>query len=445
MSSNGYLRTSYHNYPPQFLNGGAPLVANTQINLYLNKAPISQYLAGGLPFPAPKTTGYLPSFSTGATSSWLQSNNNYSNGNQSPIDMFNPSSSNGYNLYPNGNNFQAQPYPVPPYVPYAGNNYGQQAYDNGYNPYGNGYIDEGFPLPPQLDVTTMAMGEEGGDGYTPPPLPSPPPTELPKRYAANESAIFWGDPHIVDADRTAKTNDRATSFDVTDAGLYNILEDKGIQFNAKFEKFPQWGPTVATEAGINLNGAKVLFTGDGTATVNGKTLAEGESVTLKDGSKVTKAGRVLKVSTDPTKGEYDLELTSVDSGAKKAGGTPICYIDAKVSTRSNGVAMDAVAPKGILGEGFDEDSVERKALKLGGADKYKADKLIADNPQILPPPPSPEPPFPPFLTTFAMGEEGGGGYNPPSNPEPPFLTTFAMGEEGGGGYNPSFPPQWYQG
>lgn len=423
MSSNGYLRTSYHNYPPQFFNGGSPLVANTQINLYLNKAPISQYLAGGLPFPAPKTTGYLPSFSTGATSSWLQSNNNYSNGNQSPIDMFNPSSSNGYNPYSNGNNFQAQPYPVPPYVPYAGNNYGQQAYDNGYNPYGNGC-------------------------YNPPPLPSPPPTELPKAYAVNESAIFWGDPHIVDADRTAKTNDRATSFDVTDAGLYNILEDKGIQFNAKFEKFPQWGPTVATEAGINLNGAKVLFTGDGTATVNGKTLAEGESVTLKDGSKVTKAGRVLKVSTDPTKGEYDLELTSVDSGAKKAGGTPICYIDAKVSTRSNGVAMDAVAPKGILGEGFDEDSVERKALKLGGADKYKADKLIADNPQILPPPPSPEPPFPPFLTTFAMGEEGGGGYNPPSNPEPPFppfLTTMAMGEEGGGGYNPSFPPQWYQG
>ncbi len=392
--------------------------------------------------------------------------------------MFNPSSSNGYNLYPNGNNFQAQPYPVPPYVPYAGNNYGQQAYDNGYNHYGNGYnntfdgngvegssyhhhnMDEGFPLPPELDVTTMAMGEEGCDGYNPPvmttmamgeegcdgynppPLPSPPPTELPKAYAVNESAIFWGDPHIVDADRADKTNDRATSFDVTDEGLYNILEDKGIQFNAKFEKFPQWGPTVATEAGINLNGAKVLFTGDGTATVNGKTLAEGESVTLKDGSKVTKAGRVLKVSTDPTKGEYDLELTSVDSGAKKAGGTPICYIDAKVSTRSNGVAMDAVAPKGILGEGFDEDSVERKALKLGGADKYKADKLIADNPQILPPPPGPEPPFPPFLTTFAMGEEGGGGYNPP----PQFdATTLAMGEEGGGGYNPSFPPQWHQG
>jgi hypothetical protein len=56
------------------------------------------------------------------------------------------------------------------------------------------------------------------------------------------------------------------------------------------------------------------------------------------------------------------------------------------------------------------------------------------------------------MTTFAMGEEGGDGYNPPSNPEPPFppfLTTFAMGEEGGGGYNlPSLPPlpsQWYQG
>ena len=431
MSSNGYLRTSYHNSLPPFSNGGAPLVANTQINLYLNKAPISQYLAGGLPFPALQTTEYLPSFSRNPNlaSSWLQSNNNYSNGYQPPIDMFNASSSNGYN-------FQAQPYPVPPYVPYAGNNYGQQAYNN---PYGNGYNN-----------TFDGNGVAGSschhhnidEGFYPPP--APPPTELPKAYAVNESATFWGDPHIVDADRADKTNDKATSFDVTDEGLYNILEDKGIQFNAKFEKFPHWGPTVATEAGINLNGAKILFTGDGTTTVNGKTLAEGESVTLKDGSKVTKAGRVLKVSTDPTKGEYDLELTSVDSGQKKDNGTPICYIDAKVITRSNGVAMDGVAPKGILGEGFDDDGLERKALKLGGSDKYKADKLIADNPQLLPPPPSPEP----RMTTFAMGEEGGGGYNPPYNPEPR-MTTFAMGEEGGGGYNlPSLPPlpsQWYQG
>jgi hypothetical protein len=328
-------------------------------------------------------------------------------------------------------------------VPYAGNNYGQQAYDNGYNPYGNGYnntfdgngveesschhhnIDEGFPPPP-----------------------APPPTELPKAYAVNESATFWGDPHIVDADRADKTNDRATSFDVTDAGLYNILEDKGIQYNAKFEKFPQWGPTVATEAGINLNGAKVLVSADGTATVNGKKLLDGETVTLKDGSKITDSGKGVKISTDPSSGEYDIEITSVDSGQKKPDGSKIYYIDSKVTTREKGVASDAVAPKGILGEGFDDDNVERKALKLGGADKYKADKLIADNPQPLPPPPSPEP----RMTTFAMGEEGGDGYNPPSNPEPPFppfLTTFAMGEEGGGGYNlPSLPPlpsQWYQG
>jgi len=38
----------------------------------------------------------------------------------------------------------------------------------------------------------------------------------------------------------------------------------------------------------------------------------------------------------------------------------------------------------------------------------------------------------PQMTTYAMGEEGGGGYNPP----PPHATTRAVGEEGGGGYNP---------
>jgi hypothetical protein len=99
-------------------------------------------------------------------------------------------------------------------VPYAGNNYGQQAYNNND---GNGYDDT-------LNGNTL-----GGNFYPyndielPPP---PPPTELPKAYAVNESATFWGDPHIVDADRADKTNDRATSFDVTDEGLYNILEDK---------------------------------------------------------------------------------------------------------------------------------------------------------------------------------------------------------------------------
>ena len=60
----------------------------------------------------------------------------------------------------------------------------------------------------------------------------------------------------------------------------------------------------------------------------------------------------------------------------------------------------------ILGEGFDEDGVERKALKLGGADKYTVTTLIADDKTPLLAPRRPLtpwngdlpqlPPFPPY-------------------------------------------------
>jgi hypothetical protein len=394
--SNSYLRTSYHNCPCP-LPGAGKFNANrgnAQVGDYANTPLAGTAPLGGLPFPAPFSQvgvgGYVAN-SQNPQANWgvtAHANNGFYG--QRLYDTPNPENS----YYTAG---QPMPYPMVEFVPspFSGGGYSQSAYANG-GALGNGYAGQyGMQQGGGAYNGTNSAGYHpygGGNsilyfdfpqGYLPSlghgDVPAPLPTELPKAYGVNETAAFWGDPHIVDADRADKTNDKATSFDVTDAGLYNILEDKGIQYNAKFEKFPQWGPTVATEAGINLNGAKVLVSADGTATVNGKKLLDGETVTLKDGSKITDSGKGVKISTNPTNGEYDIELTAVDSGEKKPDGSPLYYIDSKVSTRDKGVGFDGVAPKGILGEGFDEDGVERKALKLGGADKYTVTTLIADD------------------------------------------------------------------
>jgi hypothetical protein len=449
--SNSYFKTSYHNCPKhQYLQQPQQTNTNSQAN-YNSATPSSFPQLGGLPFPAPQAGGYVPNFSNPQANWNVSANANNGYYAQTPYDA--PNLRNSY--YTGGG--QPMPFPMPQFVPnpYGGNStYGQATYGesygqpnqslaqggasyaSGYAGYGkegalgNGYAGQ-YLVEQQNQKGSAPLGDYassyGGGGYgqsnlqeelpyfdfpqgylpqlkdavMPPPLP----TELPKAYGVNETAAFWGDPHIVDADRADKKNDKATSFDVAEAGLYNIVEDKGLQFNAKFEKFPQWGPTVATEAGINLNGAKVLVSADGTATVNGKKLLDGETVTLKDGSKITDSGKGIKISTNPTSGEYDIELTSVDSGQKKPDGSPLHYIDSKVSTREKGVGSDAVAPKGILGEGFDDDGLERKALKLGGADKYTVDKLIAENKQ----------PYP--MPKMSLG--GGGYYLPELPPFPP--------------------------
>lgn len=341
MMSNPYFRTSYHNYPPA---PPLPLYAPQQqqtmdvqqtntygANNFMPTTTVQGYPPMGIPMP----TGY---------------------GNYPPLPM-------GGGL----------PFPMNPPNGMNGSNTG------GYLPaFSNNQPPSWMqPQPPVVD-------------HCMPPLPPPPPPQI---VGANENAVMWGDPHIGDSDRADKTNNKAISFDVTDAGVFNVLEDKDVQLNANFEKFPQWGPTVTTEIGLNLKGNKVHIGKDGSTMVNGQALVDGKNITLPDGATVSVTGNKVKVATNPNSGEYDMEFEVVDSGQKNPDGSAIKYIDTKVSSRDKGVLFDGQAPKGILGEGFDADGEERKALKLGGADLYKAPKLVADDvaPPPLPPVPTPQP------------------------------------------------------
>ena len=384
MMSNPYFRTSYHNYPPapplplyapqqqQIMDvqqtntygannfmptttvQGYPPMGMPMPTGYGNYPPLP--MGGGLPFPmnpqpngmnGSNTGGYLPAFNNNQPPPWMQQQPTYTQPQPQPT---------------SGNYVLPQPVPMPPYVPTAPYQYNPGYYSN---------------QPPAVD-------------HCMPPLPPPPPPQI---VGANENAVMWGDPHIGDADRADKANNKATSFDVTDPGVFNVLEDKDVQLNANFEKFPQWGPTVTTEIGLNLKGNKVYIGKDGSTMVNGQALVYGKNITLPDGATVSVTGNKVKVATNPNSGEYDMEFEVVDSGQKNPDGSAIKYIDTKVSSRDKGVLFDGQAPKGILGEGFDADGEERKALKLGGADLYKAPKLVADDvaPSPLPPAPPPQP------------------------------------------------------
>jgi hypothetical protein len=349
-----YLKTSYHNCHC------APATNNKRL-----------FFQNNLPFPA----GYdeaarlgIPSLNRGASSSGLLGEAVNGGGGYLPNFSNTPVNWVGLNNTGTANEVSFAGYPPPPFGEWRITT--PKDADCDLPP---------FPPLKDADCDLPPFPFTNGDDYL-----HPLPTVLPKAYGVNQSSTLWGDPHIADADRADKTNDKAVSFDVTEAGLYNILEDRGVQLNAKFEKFPQWGPTVTTEIGLNLNGAKILVSADGTTTVNGSKLMDGQKTTLPNGATITKSGLGLKIATNPDSGEYDIEITAIDSGHKNDAGSTIFYLDTKISSRSKGVGQDGVAPKGILGEGFDEDSVERKALKLTSPDKYKVTTLVSEYSNTLP-------------------------------------------------------------
>jgi hypothetical protein len=159
---------------------------------------------------------------------------------------------------------------------------------------------------------------------------------------------IWGDPHFIGAD--------GGKYDVQgEAGkTYNLLSDDGFQMNGRFDAWGSGGATVVGEVGINAKGDKINVKGDGTVTVNGREVEDGERVRLSNGGFVKRDGDDITVKS----GEWKVEFQAKDS---RNGD----YLNMDVST-DNAVA-DGVKPHGLLGQTFDGDGIARNGDKGKGA------------------------------------------------------------------------------
>ncbi|HEY9745673.1 MAG TPA: DUF1521 domain-containing protein [Oculatellaceae cyanobacterium] len=212
----------------------------------------------------------------------------------------------------------------------------------------------------------------------PPPPPPPPPPPV----AANEHARIWGDPHIEEAD--------SGKYDFNEVGLFNVLKDKGIALNAKTVQGPG-KTTIISEAGLTIGGRTVLVGTDGKVTIGYAdssitsppvTLKDGQTVMLDNGYSITRKGAIVTV--DSTGGEYKIQFDTDESykGFK--------YIDIDVWSKAGGVLSDGVAPTGLLGETFDEDSIKQTKTK-NSVNSYKVDSLVEKITNSTPPATEPEP------------------------------------------------------
>lgn len=165
------------------------------------------------------------------------------------------------------------------------------------------------------------------------------------------SARIWGDPHFVGQD--------GGRFDVQgEAGkVYNLLSDQGFQMNGRFQHYGEEGSgkTTVGAVGIVAGGDEVTVKGDGTVSVNGRELQDGDTVRLADGGYVTKDGD----KTTVVAGEYKVEFDHKDS--RKSGD----YLNMTVST--DDANSDGVLPHGLLGQTFDVDDLARNGDRGQGA------------------------------------------------------------------------------
>jgi hypothetical protein len=190
--------------------------------------------------------------------------------------------------------------------------------------------------------------------------------------ASNQNSSIWGDPHIADADRANQDNLRTTSFNIGEEGDFNLLKDKNTSLTGTFEKFKNWGLSVTTKTNLDL-GADHLTIDAGVAKVNGTVLKDGDVVSLTDGTKITLKANQISVKT-PESSEYDFNFGLAKTTEKETD-KPINYINTDVFSKSQGVFADGQMPTGILGEGFDADFTERKALK-NPIDSYRITNIL---------------------------------------------------------------------
>jgi len=136
--------------------------------------------------------------------------------------------------------------------------------------------------------------------------------------------------------------------------MYNLLSDQGFQMNGRFDAWGSRGATVVGEVGIVAGGNRITVEKDGDVMINGRHLRDGQSVTLCDGTKVSKNGGTVEINS----AEWDVKIKTQNSrhGA---------YLNIDVSTE-NAVA-DGVKPHGLLGQTFDGDGEARNGDKGSGA------------------------------------------------------------------------------
>jgi hypothetical protein len=215
--------------------------------------------------------------------------------------------------------------------------------------------------------------------------------EQPKVVATNQKSRIWGDPHIEEAD--------GGKYDFNATGTYNVLTDKDLALNTLKVSGP--GITsIIKEAGLTVGSNKIGVKADGAVTLDGKAMTAGQSATLANGSKISYDGTRLNVNTP----EYNIRFTTKES---YQGFT---YMNIDVESKADGVAKDGVLPTGLLGETYDEDSVQQTATKNPDPKFYAVNSLFAGGAPVVTPPPVVQPPAtdkPPVVT------------KPPVNNNPP--------------------------
>lgn len=128
---------------------------------------------------------------------------------------------------------------------------------------------------------------------------------------------------------------------------YNILSDKGLQYNAKFAKpsnnSAAGDKTVIDKAGITSGKDKLEFDhGGAVPQLNGKDMEKGKDYTLDNGGKATWDGTALSFNNK----EYNINL-SEDPNDSSA-----LLSKVKVNDGVNPLA-DGVSPHGLLGQTAD--------------------------------------------------------------------------------------------
>lgn len=166
----------------------------------------------------------------------------------------------------------------------------------------------------------------------------------------NGSGRIWGDPHFVDPD--------GGKFDVMgEVGkTYNILSDKGLQFNAEFGVWKNFDgkdgrelKTIISRAGLTAGDSQVAFDVNKKLTINGKQVSDGD-YDLGGGARASLKDGKLNLSTS----EYDVTLSSNGE-----------YLDHDIKATNAGA--DGVAPHGLWGQLVDGDGKARNGDEGGGA------------------------------------------------------------------------------
>ncbi|MEW5819262.1 MAG: hypothetical protein AB1782_03655 [Cyanobacteriota bacterium] len=215
------------------------------------------------------------------------------------------------------------------------------------------YMDNQCESGTAISSSFVSQAYTDSSSYVPPssnysPLPTPVKCDP---VAARETATITGDPHFKGGD--------GGHYDVQGepGKTYNLLSDKGLQFNGTFDSWGNEGATVVTETSINVKGSEgyesLSFNKDGVAMYNGQELQTGETIDLADGGTATLTDNALVVNT-----AEGYEITQVAHDG---------YIDTTIATGEKGVAADGVNPHGLAGQTFDADNIARNGATGKGA------------------------------------------------------------------------------